>query len=326
MIGAFATRSEYADKGIEVFENMIDKKILPDSETFKNLFMATSRVGNIKKAFNGLQSMKELGLKLNKYHYTGLILTYSSAMRINDTTVVMREAFLKDAWVLFKQAEQEGMVDTRIINSLLEVHMNIGKVSMIEGAVMPLFKELQIQENSWTYRCVLLAYAEASMFPNLIRVYENIKNTPALLHNNSLHVLLTAFIKLKDKDRILDILEIYQERKLSPKTRNLAVLGRAAYLPDEIHAMLTKFSNKFELIAAKEYQVLRAPRLERDVPVDFNPKVLPKSNKIGYTGISGAYSNPVTKKYGKKDNRGKRIRSRDMMRDSDNSSTINELF
>lgn len=54
LIRAFASRVDYAEKGVEVFDFMIASDVLPDQDSFKALFLATGKCGNVKKAFNGL--------------------------------------------------------------------------------------------------------------------------------------------------------------------------------------------------------------------------------------------------------------------------------
>ena len=68
---------------------------------------------------------------------------------------------MKDAWALFKQASDQGMVEANLLNNLLEVHMNTGRIGEMEGAVLPLYKQLKIEEDSWTYKSILVAYAES---------------------------------------------------------------------------------------------------------------------------------------------------------------------
>ena len=102
--------------------------------------MATARNGDVKSAYNGMQEMKNHGISLNKYHYFSLIRTYSNAVRHSETTEKMIEAYIRDSWALYKQASDQGIVESHLLDSLLQVHVNSGRIGEMEGAVLPLYK------------------------------------------------------------------------------------------------------------------------------------------------------------------------------------------
>lgn len=81
---------------------MLSCDVLPDSDSFTALFLATGKCGNVKKAFNGLQLMKEYNHQLNSFQYMGLIKTYGSACLKENVTEKMMNQFVKDSWVLFQ--------------------------------------------------------------------------------------------------------------------------------------------------------------------------------------------------------------------------------
>lgn len=58
LIKALSTRKDYAEEAIEVYTRMINDEIKPDSNTFVNLLMATSKIGDIATSFNAMTFMK----------------------------------------------------------------------------------------------------------------------------------------------------------------------------------------------------------------------------------------------------------------------------
>lgn len=193
------------------------------------------------KAFNAIQVMKEFDLTLQPFHYPGLIRTYSYAIRLPVTSQKMARAYIQDTWVLFQDAVQQGYQSNYLLNALLEAHVNIGDIEAIEGQVLPLFKELGIKETPWTYRNVLVSYAESGLFGKVIKVYETLKNQPELLHRAALHTLLASFIELKDPDRILEVLEIYKSKDILPRKSVLKRMGGMGNIPDDLLAVLSTY-------------------------------------------------------------------------------------
>lgn len=233
---------------------MLANKIQPDQDSFNALFQCSARAGDLKAAFNGLQRMKEMQLPLLGIHYCGLIKTYAGACQLEALPERLQQKFKKDAWNLFRQAEEKGFMSLHLLNALLLVHVRANDVQMMEGAVLPLYEKLGIELDNISIENIIFAYLQAREFPKLIRVWDRLQGNLDLINERSLNTLLEAFVKLRDKEKVMDVLEIFLQRKKEPISRLLIVLGNAAKLPDDLHGLLLRFETKHGLVKDKMYK------------------------------------------------------------------------
>lgn len=78
--------------------------------------------------------MKQDKLKLNKYHYNGLLRTYAGAIETPYLKEEIKKLYMEDAWNLFRQLQTKDNIEVNvnILNSLLLVHTNAYDVSKVE--------------------------------------------------------------------------------------------------------------------------------------------------------------------------------------------------
>jgi hypothetical protein len=102
---------------------MVAKNIVPDADTFIALFKATSLIGDVKTAYNGLMHLKQINIPVSIYMYNGLLRTYAGACAVPMISEETRNNYIEDAWNLFRQLQTSGLpVNGVILNSLLLVH------------------------------------------------------------------------------------------------------------------------------------------------------------------------------------------------------------
>jgi len=152
LIFALASRKDYAEKALEIWRKMRYMQIVPNVETFQAVIKATSQLGDVQTAYEAIQEMKGYEIPLNEAIYNQLILTYAGACKVQETTEKQIDAYIKDAWMLFRQMEEKRMkVTTRTLNALIRLYGNALRDTEVEGEVLPLFKKNKIEYDRDTY-------------------------------------------------------------------------------------------------------------------------------------------------------------------------------
>jgi len=255
LIKALACREDYAVEGEATFQQMINYQIEPDSDSIVAVLKATSATGNVKTAFNALQLMKERNLPMNRYVYTGLINTYAAACKQVGLAPELMTEYKKDAWTLFKQAEEKGMVNGYTVDSLMLVHVNARDMDTVEGAILPIYENKQLLMNSNTYEILLKGYDNTMELPKIVRIYEKIKDNIALMNTNSMNIILQTFIRLKDQDNVEVMLGQFLEYQRRPKALLLHSLGNSMNISENLYVLLHKFDKKYGIIKSRRFKV-----------------------------------------------------------------------
>ena len=255
-IRALASRDDYAPEAEGIFNQMINYQVMPDYDSFSGLLMATSKTGNIKQAFNALQIMKERGMEMNEYIYNGLIRTYGAACKVEGTVATLVKEYKRDAWILFKQAEDKGMVSGYTLDNMMELHANSLDMVTVEGAILPMYEQKNLPMTYTTYEIMLRGYDDTQELPKILRIYDKIKDDLQLMTSNSMNILLHTFIRLVDPVKIEEMLHKFIKTEQDPKGLLLHSLGNSAHLPNNIYVLLHKFKNKYGAISSKEYKYI----------------------------------------------------------------------
>lgn len=254
-IRALASRDDYARQAEGVFTQMLNYQVKPDQDSIIALLQATTRTGNVKQAFNALQVAKENNIPMSTHVFTGLIRTYAGASRSKETLPELVKEYKKDAWALFKQADENRMVNHHTLDALIDLHSASLDMEGVEGLVLPQYEQRGLQMGYSTYEILLKGYTDTQEIPKIVRIYEKIRNEPALLTANSLNIVLHNFIRLIDPVKIEEVLNQFLERKLQPKGHLLHSLGNSVNLPENLYVLLHKFDKKYGVISSKKYKI-----------------------------------------------------------------------
>lgn len=269
-IRALASRADYAAEAEGIFNQMLNYQVTPDYDSFSGLLLATSKTGNIKQAFNALQVMKERGMPMNEYVYNGLIRTYAAACRTPGTVATLIKEYKRDAWVLFKQAEEQGMVSNYTLDNLMDVHVAALDMDTVEGAVLPLYEQKNLPMTYTTYELMIRGYTDTQELPKIVRIYDRIKDDMQLMTTNSMNMLLHTFIRLVDQVKIEEMLVKFIDTRQEPKSTLLHSLGNSAHLPNNLYVLLHKFKNKYGVISSRQYKYMAEVR-NRSYADDLQP-------------------------------------------------------
>jgi len=259
LIKALGSRTDYAAKAEAYFDQMINYQIAPDQDSFICLLKATGKTGNIKVAFNALQLMKERNIEMNEYIFAGLIRTYAAACSIPNSNPDVVKEYKKDSWNLFKQADKADLVSSAMVDSLMLVHSKSHDIDTIEGAILPIYEQRNLPMTKYTFETLVDAYDDQMDLPKISKVYDLVcKDFNKLATKNSLNKFLHTFIRLKDAQKIEDVLVYFSEKKMEPESNLMNSLGNSVNLPDSIYALLHRFKNKYGVISSKFVKVKRA--------------------------------------------------------------------
>ena len=260
LIKALATRKDYAEEAILIYEKMEMEKIQPDLDTFINSLLACSKLGNIKMAYEITLKMKEMGFKANKNIFHLLIQTYAEAISNPNLPTDLKQNFFDDSWNIFCKFldEQKEHLNTPILNSLLNVHISYNKILEAEEIIFPLFENFGIEKNGFTYEGFFKYFLEDNDLKKIRVLFNEIKEDKKLLSFNSLNYCLEAFFKIRDVDLIEEVLDIFVERKQKPFRFHLRNLGKMQNLPNSLYLRLKKFDYKHKnLINGKEKRYVK---------------------------------------------------------------------
>jgi len=62
-----------------------------------------------------------------------------------------REIILVDTFKLLEEIQRKNMVDTTILNNVLNVYVESDQTEKIDGLILPLYEKFGLQYNPYTY-------------------------------------------------------------------------------------------------------------------------------------------------------------------------------
>ncbi|KAM3129478.1 hypothetical protein pb186bvf_018382 [Paramecium bursaria] len=151
------------------------------------------------------------------------------------------------------------MVTTYTLNSMCEVMVNSQRLADLEGLVFPLYNELQIPKDSYTFQSIIKILHNERKILDVFKIYEQhiTKYTPTF---QSLCCYLEAAMLAADEDRVIKGLETFKEINRVPKFTHLSRLGTLQNIPIRIHALLDEFDTKFGAVRQKIYKSYQKPK------------------------------------------------------------------
>lgn len=260
VIKALGSRKDYAAEGVNFYHQMVNRQILPDSDTYVALFKACSMIGDVKTAYNALIQMKEQNIALNVYMYNGLLRTYAGACAVPYCSAEIKELYVQDAWKLFKQLQttQNIPMNVNILNSLLLVHTKADMKDKIEGLVLPLYEKYEIKRDTFTYQHLMEMYLAKREMDTIVKLYGVLKSEGLEPSFYCMNYYLEMAMRLQDTNKIVEVLEDFVKSKKEPKPYLLKKLGHADDMPDRVYLLLQEFQNKYGF-AADRVKRHRAP-------------------------------------------------------------------
>eukprot|EP01017_Pseudomicrothorax_dubius_P039719 TRINITY_DN6127_c0_g1_i7.p1 TRINITY_DN6127_c0_g1~~TRINITY_DN6127_c0_g1_i7.p1 ORF type:complete len:302 (-),score=50.16 TRINITY_DN6127_c0_g1_i7:136-1041(-) len=256
LIKALGSRESYAGEAIEVFNRMISLKVIPDSDSYVAVLKACAKIGDVKTAYNVLHYMRQQGLQPNVYIFNGLLRTYAGACASKDVALDVKEQYVKDAWSLFRQMQDEYKlpVNVNILNSLLLVHTKSFKVADVEGMVLPLYEKYGIALDQFTYEHLVDLYHAKRDFGPVFRLNDQLIAAGLTPSFNTLSNVLESAMRIANTDKIVEALQAFRKIGRQPKNIHLKRLGEGANMPDRVYLELMQFENKYGIIADKVYR------------------------------------------------------------------------
>ncbi len=111
VIKALGSRRDYSEEALEFYQKMALQGVNMDMDTFVHTLKACASGGDVKTAYNVLQTMRQKQFKPNKYIYNQMLRVYAGACQLSDMREETIDLYLKDAWALFEQIRSENLLN-----------------------------------------------------------------------------------------------------------------------------------------------------------------------------------------------------------------------
>lgn len=95
-----------------------------NAETVRWALKAASTTANVKSAIEILKIMKINKIEPSKEIYNSLIRVYAKACDIPELPESHRELMLADTWKILEEVISKNMLDTVIVNNVMQVYAN----------------------------------------------------------------------------------------------------------------------------------------------------------------------------------------------------------
>ena len=241
IIMALAKRKDYAEKAIEIYKQMRGEGVIPDTRTFNGALTACSRLGDLPEARFMLMEMKSFGVELDKTK-AGLVMSvYSEACL--DANEDAKDLFIKESWDMLRLCQEIGWVDQVVLNSLLSVHTKAVLENQVEGMVIPLYDQMGIKKDVYTYRHLMKMYAELADYKSVKSLWVSMNKEGVVPDMYVLNGYLKACMETKDTDECCVALERFKKLDYTPLYMYLKQMIKTENLPMRLWAHLQDFDH-----------------------------------------------------------------------------------
>lgn len=83
-----------------------------------------------------------------------------------------REIILIDTFKLLEEIQSKKMVDTTILNNVIQVFAISDQAHKIDGLILPLFDKLGLQYNPYTFEILMQMYYKKRDFNTALRLWK----------------------------------------------------------------------------------------------------------------------------------------------------------
>jgi hypothetical protein len=168
-----------------------------------------------------LQELKLAHSPMTEHIYNELLRVYANACLKDSVPEAHIDLYVKDAFELFKTVERgdEPGVDVNIhlLNSLTFLFANALRPEQLEADVLPLYEKHRVKHDVYTYQHLVKMYLNMRDLDTIMGLWDKLmKNERFAPNQKVLEVVLEAALRLKNSDRIVEVLEEYVEQKKEP--------------------------------------------------------------------------------------------------------------
>lgn len=241
IIMALAKRKDYAEQAIQIYKQMRGEGVIPDTRTYNGALTACSRLGDLPEARLMLVEMKEFGIELDRTK-AGLIMSiYAEACL--DANEDAKELFIQESWEMFRVCQEKGWVDQYVLNSLLSVHTKAFVEHRVEGMVLPLYEQMGIKKDTYTYRHLIKMYTELTDYQSVKALWVSLNKENVQPDMYIMNDYLKACMKTKDTDECCSVLDRFKKQDKVPLYMYLKQLLKLENLPMRLWAHLQDFDH-----------------------------------------------------------------------------------
>jgi pentatricopeptide repeat protein len=265
IIMTLGKRKDYADRAIDIWREMRNIGITPDSRSYTAALTAVSRLGDLHLAREVLYDMKQFDLETDTAQTSLVLHIYANACKKASESEI--DQYIKESWEIFSGWEKKGGVVTDIVlNSLLSVHTMSLREHEAEAMVLPLFESYGLKRTLHTYRHLI------SMFKDL-KKQDTVKHLYSMMRSENiepdvyiLNYYLETRMRAGDTDEVYNTLVKFKESGLQPLFKLQHKLYRLKDCPERILAALQEFDNILRLelakTAGKKYSAKKLEKLK----------------------------------------------------------------
>ena len=154
---------------------------------------------------------------------------------------------------MLKDAIKNKMVSVNTLNSMGKLMANAGRLADLEGLIFPLYNELQIKKDEFTYENLLCLLHEERRILDIYRVWDVIVEKEKLAPSfESICYYLECAILEANENKVIEAFDWFKKLNRIPKNKYLKYLGEQESLPVRLHAYLHEFENKYGLVRDKK--------------------------------------------------------------------------
>ncbi|XP_037453140.1 pentatricopeptide repeat-containing protein At4g01990, mitochondrial-like [Triticum dicoccoides] len=186
-----------AYKGLELYEKMKAKKIVPDKLVYNRLMKLYQKAGQPEKVLSTFEQMRESGISADKFTYFTLIESYITMNDLDAAEKVLEE--------LQKVAPVHWSLYTLMANNYIKLEL-FGKAEVALKNVEEVMDKAEL--HPWV--TLLSLHAHCGNSTEVKRIWESLKSTFKKCLNRSYLVMLQALRMLDDFESLQQIFQEWQ--------------------------------------------------------------------------------------------------------------------
>ncbi|XBH61093.1 hypothetical protein VPH35_115595 [Triticum aestivum] len=203
-----------AYKGLELYEKMKAKNIVPDKLVYNYLMKLYQKAGQPEKVLSTFEEMRESGISADKFVYFTLIESYITMNDLDAAEKVLEE--------LQKVAPVHWSLYTLMANYYIKLEL-FGKAEVALKKVEQVMDKAELQ--SWT--ALLSLHARCGNSTEVKRIWESLKSTFKKCLNRSYLVMLQALRMIDDFESLQQIFQEWQSSHECYDVRIINIMIRA---------------------------------------------------------------------------------------------------
>ncbi|XBI44850.1 hypothetical protein VPH35_109454 [Triticum aestivum] len=203
-----------AYKGLELYEKMKAKNIVPDKLVYNNLMILYQKAGQPEKIQSTFEEMRGSGVSANKFTYFTLIESYITMNDLDAAEKVLAE--------LQKVAPVHWSLYTRMANNYIKLKL-FGKAEI----ALKKAEEVMDKADLCSWYALLSLHAHCGNSTEVKRIWKSLKSTFKKCLNRSYLVMLQALSMIDDFESLQQIFQEWQSSHEHYDTRIANVMIKA---------------------------------------------------------------------------------------------------